>query len=1051
MKETPKKVLVVGSGPIKIAEAAEFDYSGSQALKALKEEGIETVLVNSNVATVQTSKKFADKLYMLPVVWWAVEKVIEKERPDGIMIGFGGQTALNVGVDLHKKGVLQKYSVKVLGTQIDGIEKALSREKFRETMIENNLPVPPSLSARSEEEAIKNAKIVGYPVMVRVSFNLGGRGSMVAWTEEDLKKNIRRALSQSYIGEVLIEKYLYHWIELEYEVMRDKKGNSAVIACIENLDPMGVHTGESTVVAPCQTLDNLEYQNMRTYTIEVARSINLIGECNVQFALNPKGYEYYIIETNPRMSRSSALASKATGYPLAYVSAKLALGYELHDVINKVSGRTCACFEPSLDYIVTKIPRWDLSKFENVDQSLGTEMMSVGEVMSIGRSFEESLQKAVRMLDIGEPGVVGGKIYEAKMSKMEALKYLKERRPYWFLYVAKAFKEGATIDEVYEVTGISKFFLNKIKGLVDFYETLKISKEIDEETLKLAKKLGFSDEQISKALNKSTEYVRKIRDQSNIIPVVKLIDTLAGEWPSVTNYMYLTYNGIEDDIEFSQGNKLLIVGAGGFRIGVSVEFDWSVVSLMEAASKYFDEVAILNYNPETVSTDWDIARKLYFDEINVERVLDLIKKEKFRYVATFSGGQIGNSIAKELEENGVRLLGTSGSSVDIAENREKFSKLLDKLGISQPNWISATSLEEIKKFLNEVGFPVLVRPSYVLSGSSMKIAYSEEELYEYVRRATEISPKYPVVISKYIENAIEAEVDGVSDGNRVLGITLEHVEEAGVHSGDATMSIPFRKLSENSVNKMRENVLSLARELNIKGPFNVQFVVKDNTPHIIELNLRASRSMPFSSKAKGINLMNEAMKAIFNGLDFSEDYYEPPSKYWAVKSPQFSWSQLRGAYPFLGPEMKSTGEAASFGVTFYDALLKSWLSSMPNRIPNKNGIALVYGDKNLDYLKDTAVNLVKFGLTVYSISELPLRGIETIDKTKAEELVRAKKVEIVVTDGYLKKFDYNIRRTAVDYNIPVILNGRLGYEVSKAFLDYDSLTFFEISEYGGGI
>lgn len=433
---------------------------------------------------------------------------------------------------------------------------------------------------------------------------------MVAWTEENLKKNIRRALSQSYIGEVLIEKYLYHWIELEYEVMRDKKGNSAVIACIENLDPMGVHTGESTVVAPCQTLDNLEYQNMRTYTIEVARSINLIGECNVQFALNPRGYEYYIIETNPRMSRSSALASKATGYPLAYVSAKLALGYELHEVINKVSGRTCACFEPSLDYIVTKIPRWDLSKFENVDQSLATEMMSVGEVMSIGRSFEESLQKAVRMLDIGEPGVVGGKIYEAKMSKVEALKYLKERRPYWFLYVAKAFKEGATIDEVYEVTGISKFFLNKIKGLVDFYETLKILKEIDEETLKLAKKLGFSDEQISKALNKSTEYVRKIRDQSNIIPVVKLIDTLAGEWPSVTNYMYLTYNGTEDDLEFSQGNKLLIVGAGGFRIGVSVEFDWSVVSLMEAASKYFDEVAVLNYNPETVSTDWDIARKL---------------------------------------------------------------------------------------------------------------------------------------------------------------------------------------------------------------------------------------------------------------------------------------------------------------------------------------------------------------------------------------------------------------------------------------------------------
>lgn len=1051
MRETLKKVLVIGSGPIKIAEAAEFDYSGSQALKALKEEGIETILVNSNVATVQTSRKFADKLYMLPVVWWAVEKVIERERPDGIMIGFGGQSALNVGVDLYKKGILQKYDVKVLGTPIEGIEKALSREKFRETMIENNLPVPPSLSARSEEEAIKNAKIIGYPVMVRVSFNLGGRGSMVAWTEDDLKRNIRRALSQSYIGEVLIEKYLHHWIELEYEVMRDKKGNSAVIACIENLDPMGVHTGDSTVVAPCQTLDNLEYQNMRSLAIEVARSIDLIGECNVQFALNPKAYEYYIIETNPRMSRSSALASKATGYPLAYVAAKLALGYELYEVINKVSGRTCACFEPSLDYIVIKIPRWDLNKLENVDQSLGTEMMSVGEVMSIGRTFEESLQKAIRMLDIGEPGLVGGKIYNSKISKEEALKYLKERRPYWFLYAAKAFKEGATVDEVHEATGINKFFLNKIRNLVEFYENIKTSKKIDTETLKIAKRLGFSDEQIAKALNTSVEYIEKLREQNNIIPVVKLIDTLAGEWPAVTNYMYLTYNGTQDDIEFSSGNKLLIVGAGGFRIGVSVEFDWSVVSLMEAAMKYFDDVAVINYNPETVSTDWDVAKKLYFDEISVERIIDLIKKERFRYVATFSGGQIGNNIAKELEERGIRLLGTSGNSVDTAENREKFSKLLDKLNIPQPQWISATSLNEIRKFVNEVGFPVLVRPSYVLSGSSMKIAYTEEELYEYIKRATEISPKYPIVVSKYIEDAIEAEIDGVSDGKKVLGVTLEHIEEAGVHSGDATMSIPNRKLTNNELIKMRNYVVSLASELNIRGPFNVQFVVKDGIPYIIELNLRASRSMPFSSKAKGINLIAEAMRAIFEGLPFSEEYYEPPSKYWAVKSPQFSWAQLRGAYPFLGPEMKSTGEAASFGITFYDALLKSWLSTLPNRIPNKNGIALVYGEKNIKYLENTVRNLSEYGLLVYTLSEVYINGAESINKEKAEELVRGKKIEIIVTDGYLKKIDYNIRRLAVDYNIPLILNGRLGEEISKALLESDSLTFYEISEYGGGI
>ncbi|AOL15832.1 carbamoyl phosphate synthase large subunit [Sulfolobus sp. A20] len=1051
MRESIRKALVVGSGPIKIAEAAEFDYSGSQALKALKEEGIQTILVNSNVATVQTSKKFADKLYMLPTVWWTVEKVIERERPDAILIGFGGQSALNVGVDLHKKGILQKYGVKVLGTPIEGIEKALSREKFRETMIENNLPVPPSLSARSEEEAIKNARIVGYPVMVRVSFNLGGRGSLVAWSEEDLKKNIRRALSQSYIGEVLIEKYLHHWIELEYEVMRDKKGNSAVIACIENLDPMGVHTGESTVVAPCQTLDNLEYQNMRKLSIEVAKSIDLVGECNVQFALNPKAYEYYIIETNPRMSRSSALASKATGYPLAYVSAKLALGYELYEVINKVSGRTCACFEPSLDYIVIKIPRWDLDKFENVDQSLGTEMMSVGEVMSIGRSFEESLQKAIRMLDLGEPGVVGGKVYNSKITKEEALKNLKDRRPYWFLYAAKAFKEGATIEEVYEATGINKFFLNKIKNLVEFYESLKKEGKINNETIKFAKKLGFNDEQLALALRLPVEEIRKLREEHKIFPVVKQIDTLAGEWPAVTNYMYLTYNGLQDDIEFSSGNKLLIVGAGGFRIGVSVEFDWSVVSLLDAAQRYFDEVAVLNFNPETVSTDWDITRKLYFDEISVERILDLIRKENFRYVATFSGGQIGNNIAKGLEEKGIKLLGTSGSSVDMAENREKFSKLLDKLNIPQPQWISASSLNEIKKFINEVGFPVLVRPSYVLSGSSMKIAYNEDELYEYIRKATEISPKHPVVISRYIEDAIEAEIDAASDGKKVLGILMEHVEEAGVHSGDATMSIPHRKLSDQSVAMMREYVIRLANEINIKGPFNTQFVVKNNIPHIIELNLRASRSMPFSSKAKGINIISASMKAIFEGFDFNEEYYEPESKYWAVKSPQFSWAQLRGAYPFLGPEMKSTGEAAAFGVTFYDALLKSWLSSLPNKIPSKDGVSLVYGERNIQYLENAIKNLNKYGLIVYTLSEVEVKGAIPIDKQKAEELVRSKKVQLIITDGYLKKIDYSIRRSAVDYNIPIILNGRLGEELSKAFLVSDSLTYYEVSEYGGGI
>ncbi|MBW9141274.1 MAG: carbamoyl-phosphate synthase (glutamine-hydrolyzing) large subunit [Candidatus Aramenus sp.] len=1044
-----EKVLVIGSGPIKIAEAAEFDYSGSQALKALKEEGIKTILLNSNVATVQTSYKIADKIYMQPVTWWSAEKVIEQERPDGIMIGFGGQTALNVGVDLYKKGILQKYGVKVLGTPIEGIERALSREKFRETMIQVGLPVPPSLSARSEEEALKKAKEIGYPVMVRVSFNLGGRGSIVAWDEETLRKNIGRALSQSYIHEVLIEKYLHHWKELEYEVMRDKKGNSAVIACIENLDPMGVHTGESTVIAPCQTLDNYEFQKMRTQSIEVAKSIDLIGECNVQFALDPKGYNSYVIETNPRMSRSSALASKATGYPLAYVSAKLALGYTLEEVINKVSGSTCACFEPSLDYVVIKIPRWDLQKFEEVENSLASEMKSVGEVMSIGRSFEEAIQKAIRMLDIGEPGLVGGRVYNSYTIKEEMLEKLKNRYPYWFLYAAKAFQLGATVDEVYEATGVDKFFLEKIRKVVEFYEGLKKHKTLTKDILEEAKRLGLSDEQIAQALTIRTEDVTKKRLELNLLPKVKQIDTLAGEWPAVTNYLYLTYSGQEDDIEFSESpNKLLVIGAGGFRIGVSVEFDWGVVSLYDAASKYFDEVAILNYNPETVSTDWDVAKKLYFDEISVERIIDLLKKEKFRYVATFSAGQIGNSIAKSLEDNGIQLFGTAGRSVDVAEDREKFSALLDKLGLRQPPWTSARSMEEVKKFVDSVGYPVIIRPSYVLSGSAMAIAYNESELVEFLGKA-KVSTKYPVVVSKFLDNAIEAEIDAVSDGKGAIGTVLEHVEEAGVHSGDATMSIPYRQLRDDVVREMKEFALRLAREIGIKGPFNLQFVVKDNYPYIIELNLRASRSMPFTSKAKGVNLIEKAVDGIFKGLGLDE-FYDPPSKAWSVKSPQFSWAQLKGAYPFLGPEMRSTGEAASFGFTFHEALLKSWLSSSPNRIPSQGKVAIVYGKGNKEYLKATAENLSKLGLEVQTLSGFEADGFEGKSEKELVKEITSGKVDLVVTNGYLKGVDYELRRTAVDYNVPIVLNARLGYELSRSFT-LSSLTFYEMRAYGGGV
>ncbi|MEM0072550.1 MAG: carbamoyl-phosphate synthase (glutamine-hydrolyzing) large subunit [Metallosphaera sp.] len=1041
-----KKVLVVGSGPIKIAEAAEFDYSGSQSLKAYREEGIETVLVNSNVATVQTSYKMTDKLYMVPVTWWAVEKVIEQERPDAIAIGFGGQTALNVGVDLFKRGILQRYDIKVLGTPIEGIERALSREKFRETMIDVKIPVPPSFSARSSDEAIKKAEEIGYPVMVRVSFNLGGRGSTVAWDRESLRKSIDRALSQSYIGEVLVEKYLNHWKELEYEVMRDSKGNSAVIACIENLDPMGVHTGESIVITPCQTLDNKEFQEMRSLSMKVAESINLVGECNVQFALDPYSYTNYVIETNPRMSRSSALASKATGYPLAYVSAKLSLGYTLEEILNKVSGATCSCFEPSLDYVVIKIPRWDLQKFEEVDTSLATEMKSVGEIMSIGRSFEEALQKGIRMLDIGEPGLVGGGYYLSSASKEDALRELSRRTPYWPIWAAKAFKEGASTEEVYKITGIDKFFLEKIKGIVNVYEKLKEMK-IDHSMLQYLKSLGFSDEQIALATKSSEGEIRKIRFSNQILPKVKLIDTLAGEWPTVTNYLYLTYVGSEDDIELNNsGNSLLVVGAGGFRIGVSVEFDWGVVELTMAARKYFDQVTVLNYNPETVSTDWDTIRKLYFDEITKERILDIIKKENYTYVATFAGGQIGNNLAKRLEEEGIKLLGSSGRSVDLAEDREKFSALLDRLGVKQPAWISAKDPQEVRKFISEIGFPVLVRPSYVLSGSSMAIVRNEQELDSIIQKA-KLSTKYPVVISKFLEDSYEAEVDGVSDGKGVFGVIIEHVEEAGVHSGDSTMSIPTREITHVSQD-LKDIALSLAREINVKGPFNLQFVIKDNVPYVIEMNLRASRSMPFSSKAKGTNLMEMAMKAIIEGLN-TDEFVEPESKSWAVKSPQFSWTQLKDSYPFLGPEMRSTGESASLGVTFYDALLKSWLSSSPNRLPKQGKSVLLYGKGNMERLKETGINLEKLGLTVKTLEHFEVSGFDVISPDIALNMIGRGEIDLIVTNGYMKSFDYKIRRLAVDLNVPIVLNGRLGREISYAMIK-NEMTFYEMRRYGGG-
>jgi carbamoyl-phosphate synthase large subunit len=1015
-----KKVIVLGSGPIKIAEAAEFDYSGSQALKALKEEGIESILINPNIATVQTSYKMADKIYLLPLTAYFVEKVIKKEKPDAIMMGFGGQTALSLGIDLYNNGILSKYNLKVLGTGINGIEKALSRKKFKEAMEKNKVKVLPSRIAKNKKEAIHYASQLGYPIMIRVSFNLGGIGSSVIWDEDQFNKELERAFSSSKINEILLERYLNGWKEIEYEVVRDSFGNVAVPACIENLDPMGVHTGESIVVTPSQTLDNYEYQKMRTTAIEVASIINLIGECNVQFALDPNSYEYYVIETNPRMSRSSALASKATGYPLAYISAKLALGYKLYEIKNKVSNTTTAFFEPSLDYITIKIPRWDLAKFEDVNQSIGTEMKSIGEVMGIGRNFEEAFQKAVRMLDINEPGIAGGRIYNSKMSKSEILQILKEKRPYWFLYAAKAFKEGISVNEVYAVTLIDKFFLDKIYNMVKMYEARNKEKDLN-----MLKKYGFSNEQLN------INFSNKIS--------IKQIDTLAGEYKTTTNYLYTTYSGSEDDIKITNNkNKLLIAGSGVFRIGVSVEFDWSLCNLHSTSKKYFDEVTMINYNPETVSTDWDEIGKLYFDELTSETIMNIYHKENFSKIATFAAGQIGNNLSKELESKGASIFGTNSKNIDSAEDRNKFSKIVEDLGIKQPEWTTASSKKEISRFIKDNGFPLLVRPSYVIGGSSMKIIYNYTSLINYIKG--QVISKYPLTLSKVI-NGDEAEFDCASDGSDVFGISMQHIEEAGVHSGDSTIITPFYG-NKNAYEKMKEAAIALSNKLNIKGVFNLQFIIKNNEPYIIELNLRASRSMPFSSKSVGKNIIEYGVKGIFEKYKWS-GFYEPEHKAYMIKSPQFAWGQLRNSYPFLSPEMRSTGEGASIDKTIDAALLKSWLSISPNKIPKK--AVLAYGKTNMESLNEIPKILSQYN-QIITLKDAPIKDSDALETNQVIKMLHDKKIDLVITDNYLKDIDYDIRRIAADLSIPLVLNGRLGKRIAYS-IHNSKLTYEELSKY----
>ncbi|MEM3615483.1 MAG: carbamoyl-phosphate synthase (glutamine-hydrolyzing) large subunit, partial [Candidatus Methanomethylicia archaeon] len=970
IRESLKKVLILGSGAIKIGEAGEFDYSGSQVLKAVREEGIETILVNPNIATIQTDPKLAGKVYLVPVLPEFVEEVIEMERPDGVMLGFGGQTALNCGVQLYDMGVFDRYGVKVLGTSVESIKRCSDRSLFKRTIESAGLPMPRSKAAYSIDEALSFAEEIGFPVMVRVAYTLGGKASGVAGDRFELEDIVRRGLAHSMIGQVLIEECVSSWKQIEYEVMRDFQGDSVAVCNMENVLGMRVHTGDNIVVAPSQTLTNREYHILRFASIRAAEALNIIGECNVQLALDPVSERFYIIEMNPRMSRSSALASKATGYPLAYMAAKLALGYRLHELINRVTGRTTACFEPALDYVVLKFPRWDFHKFDGIDRRIDTQMKSVGEVMAIGRCFEEALQKAIRMLDIGKYGLVSSDIHDRSIIEVR----LREPTDEIFFDIFAALKAGFTVDEISKLTFIDSWFIEKVRNIVVMEERLKSlrGKPLDYciSVIREAKKLGFSDRQIASLLGLTEDDIRNFRYRRGITPVVKQIDTLAAEWPAQTNYLYVTYGGDEDDIDFRANvSKVVVLGAGTYRIGSSVEFDWCTMNMVWALKERgINEVIVVNCNPETVSTDYDMSDKLYFEELTLERVMDICFKEKPIGVVTCVGGQIPNNLAPKLEKLGIRILGTSGIDVDRAEDREKFSRLLDDLGIPQPSWAKFESIEDAEKFARKIGYPVLVRPSYVLSGSAMRIAWTQNQLRDFLMKATNVSPEHPVVISKFIEEAIEVEVDAVSDGeNTIIGAVIEHVEHAGVHSGDAIMVIPPQSLNQETIGRIIEYTKLIAKKLMVKGPFNIQFLVKDGIVYVIECNLRASRSMPFTSKVNAINLMKLASYPILGEKIPLNDFNGFSSTIVGVKVPQFSFMQLKGADPILGVEMRSTGEVACLGESFPEALYKALLSAGFKIPENGSNILITVGGLELkEKILSIAKIFGKLGFNIYA-------------------------------------------------------------------------------------
>jgi len=1025
-----KKVLVLGSGALKIGEAGEFDYSGSQAIKALKEEGKKIVLVNPNIATIQTSKELADEVYFLPINPYFVEKIIEKEKPDGIFLSFGGQTALNCGIELHKSGILKKHKVQILGTPISAIILTEDRDKFAKHLEKINIPTPRSHAATTLAQAIKFAKEIGFPVMIRAGFTLGGQGSGVAYDMETLEKIVKRALA--FAPQVLIEQYLHHYKEVEYEVVRDKYDNCVTVCNMENMDPLGIHTGDSIVVAPSQTLNNYEYHTLRKASIEIVRSLGIVGECNVQFALNPNPkneIEYYVIEVNARLSRSSALASKATGYPLAYVAAKLALNYNLTNLKNKITGVTQACFEPALDYIVTKIPRWDLEKFKGADQELGSSMKSVGEVMGIGRTFEESFQKAIRMLDLDYEGATSEKLFFEKINILEAIKKPTPRRMF---AIARALKQNISVEKIHKLSGIDPWFINRIKNIVDSENEMKQSKKLDRDSILKLKQLGVSDKRIGILVGKTGLEVREIRKKLKILPVTLQIDTLAGEFPAQTNYLYMTYNAVHNDIKSSGKNSVIVLGSGPYHIGSSVEFDWCSVNTVTNLKKYKKKSIIINCNPETVSTDYDISDRLYFEELTFERIADIYEFENPDGAIVSVGGQTPNNRAKALHDYGVSILGTNPVDIDQAENRSIFSALLDKLNIKQPAWKAFSTLVEAEKFAENIGFPVLIRPSYVLSGSAMNICHNKKDLEKYLEEATKISSEYPVTISKFFEKSKEIELDAVAQNGEVkASIISEHIEYAGVHSGDATIVLPPQTISNIIQDKMRNIAKHLAKELKITGPFNIQFLLREDEIYIIETNLRASRTFPFIAKVTGINLIELFVDALFN-KNIPEVKLKP-FKSTAVKVAQFSFARLTGAHPTLGVEMASTGEVACFGKDLEEAYLKGVLATN-GKIPEKGIFVSLGGDqKKRDFL-ETCKELVKLNLPIYTTEKtekfLAENGIKTTMLYKIHEkkspnfldYFQAGKIDLVinVVDYNFQKDSndaYYIRRAAVDSNI----------------------------------